>query len=97
MHAPSSSAHTIELAMVKVPGCVGDERMYSAMNFIRSGCRRRLQAPHLTACARLVKDVLFTPPPFRLLRPSASGMLLMLCVGATRALPSRVCSDHGGF
>ncbi len=47
--------------MVMVPGSVEDERMFSAMNFIRSERRNSLQAPHLTACARLFKDVPFTP------------------------------------
>ena len=34
------------------------------MNFIRSDRRNRLMASHLTMCARLFKDVLFTPSSF---------------------------------
>ncbi len=55
-----------ELAMVMVPGSVEDERMFSAMNFIRSDRRNRLKAKHLTVCARLFKDVLYTPSTFPL-------------------------------
>jgi hypothetical protein len=34
------------------------------MNFIRSDRRNQLKASHLTVCARLFKDVLFTPSSF---------------------------------
>ena len=64
MHELYSVLRLYELAMVMVPGYVENERMFSAMNFIRSDRRNRLQAPHLTACTRLFKDALFTPSPF---------------------------------
>jgi hypothetical protein len=47
-----------------VSGPVQDERMFSAMDFIRSDRRNRLKASHLTMCACLFKDVLFTPSSF---------------------------------
>jgi hypothetical protein len=52
-----------ELAMVMVPGSVEDERMFSAINFIRSDHRNRMKASHLSVCARLFKDVLFESSP----------------------------------
>ena len=42
-----------ELAFVMVPGSVEDERLFSAMNFIKNDLRNRLKNPHLTATVRL--------------------------------------------
>ncbi len=53
-----------ELAMVLVPGSVEDERMFSAMNFIRSDRRNGWKANHLTVCARLFNDALYRPSTF---------------------------------
>jgi hypothetical protein len=47
-----------ELAMV--PGSVEDERMFSAMNFIRSDRRNRLKAKHLSVCALVQGCVVYT-------------------------------------
>ena len=78
--------------MLGVPGSVEDERMFSAVNFIRSDRRRRLQAPHLTACACLFKDVLFTSSTFPF--PEAIGIWHNAAVrGRYRALPQRKCNE----
>jgi hypothetical protein len=42
-----------ELAIVMVPVSVEDERLFSALNFIKSKSRNRLQNPHLTDALRL--------------------------------------------
>jgi hypothetical protein len=53
-----------ELVMTIVPGSVEDERMFSALNFLRNARRNRLQPTHLTACARLFSDLLFSQSTF---------------------------------
>jgi hypothetical protein len=50
--------------MTIVPGSVEDERMFSALNFLRNARRNRLQPTHLTACARLFSDLLFSQSTF---------------------------------
>jgi len=42
--------------MVMVPGSVEDERMFSAMKYLRNPQRNRLQQQHLTCCARGFKS-----------------------------------------
>ena len=42
-----------ELALVIVPGSVEDERVFSAMNFIKSALRNRLVNPNLTNAMRI--------------------------------------------
>eukprot|EP00983_Pelagomonas_calceolata_P070831 1150939-Pelagomonas_calceolata.AAC.3 len=37
--------------MVMVPGSVEDERMFSAMKYLRNPQRNRLKQQHLTCCA----------------------------------------------
>ena len=41
-----------ELVMVMVPGSVEDERMFNTLKYIRNPQCNRLQAQHLTCCAR---------------------------------------------
>ena len=48
-----------ELVMVMVPGSVEDERMFSTLKYIRNPQRNRLQAQHLTCCARGFKSSAF--------------------------------------
>jgi hypothetical protein len=48
-----------ELVMVMVPGSVKDERMFSTLKYIRNPQRNRLQAQHLTCCARGFKSSAF--------------------------------------
>jgi len=47
------------LVMVMVPGSVEDERMFSTLKYIRNPQRNRLQAQHLTCCARGYKSSAF--------------------------------------
>ena len=42
-----------EVAPVMVPGSVENERLFSAMSFIKNGLRNSLKNPHLTAAVRL--------------------------------------------
>ena len=53
-----------ELAFVMVPGSVEDERLFSAMNFIKNELRNRLKNPHLTAAVRLFFSRQFTVKTF---------------------------------
>jgi hypothetical protein len=42
--------------MAMVPGSVEDERMFSTLKYIRNPQHNRLQAQHLTCCARGFKS-----------------------------------------
>ena len=53
-----------ELALVMVPGSVEDERLFSAMNFIKNELRNKLKNPHLTAAVRLFFSRQFTVKTF---------------------------------
>ena len=53
-----------ELALVMVPGSVEDERLFSAMNFIKNVLRNKLKNPHLTAAVRLFFSRQFTVKTF---------------------------------
>ncbi|KAJ9511357.1 hypothetical protein QJQ45_029760 [Haematococcus lacustris] len=46
-----------ELAMVMVPGSVEEERMFSAMAYLKDDTRNRLNEEHLNACARAFHTV----------------------------------------
>lgn len=45
-----------EAVFVLVPVSVEDERMFSAMKFLKDASRNRLKQGHLTACARLFRE-----------------------------------------
>ncbi|KAJ9528162.1 hypothetical protein QJQ45_005792 [Haematococcus lacustris] len=47
-----------ELAMVMVPGSVEEERMFSAMAYLKDDTRNRLNEEHLNACARAFHTVI---------------------------------------
>ena len=53
-----------ELALVMVPGSVEDERLFSAMNFMKNDLRNKLKNPHLTAEVRLFFSRQFTVETF---------------------------------
>ena len=53
-----------ELALVMVPASVEDERLFSAMNFIKNDLRNSLKNPHLTAAVRLFFSRQFTVETF---------------------------------
>ncbi|KAJ9522223.1 hypothetical protein QJQ45_008050 [Haematococcus lacustris] len=46
-----------ELAMVMVPGSVEEERMFSAMAYLKDDTRNRLNEEHLNVCARAFHTV----------------------------------------
>jgi hypothetical protein len=52
-----------KLAFTLVPGSVEEERMFSAMTFLKNAKRNRLLAEYLTA-ARLFKDSAYTVDNF---------------------------------
>ena len=52
-----------ELALVIVPGSVEDERIFSAMNFLKSDLRNRLVNPHLTDALRIFSSHAYTHLP----------------------------------
>ncbi|KAJ9533737.1 hypothetical protein QJQ45_026806 [Haematococcus lacustris] len=58
-----------ELALVMTPSSVEEERMFSAMAYLKDDTRNRLQECHLNVCARV----------FAIL----CGWMTLLCVGAT--------------
>jgi hypothetical protein len=68
-HSPKG-AHMSEwlllakLAFTLVPGSVEEERMFSAMKFLKNAQRNRLLAEYLTAAARLFKDSAYTVDNF---------------------------------
>ena len=49
-----------ELVLVMVPGSVEDERMFSALKYLKNPQRNRLKDEHLTACARGFKSPHFS-------------------------------------
>ena len=53
-----------ELAMVMVPGSVENERMFSTLKYIRNPQRNKLQAQHLTCCARGFRSSAFSVENF---------------------------------
>jgi hypothetical protein len=63
-----------QLVMVMVPGSVEDERMFSAMKYLKDPQRNRLQEQHLTACARAFKSKEFSIKSFPY--PAAIGKWL---------------------
>ena len=62
-----------EIALTVVSGSVADERVFSAMNFIKSDVRHRLDA-NLEACVQVYTQDLFTLStfPFEKLRFGAT-------------------------
>jgi hypothetical protein len=52
-----------ELAMVMVPGSVENERMFSTLKYIRNPQHNKLQAQHLTCCARGFRSSAFSVVP----------------------------------
>ena len=65
-----------EVVLVMVPGSVEDERMFSAMKYLKNPQRNRLKEQHLTTCARGFKcKESIQSFPF----PSAIGKWLDAC------------------
>ncbi|KAJ9513919.1 hypothetical protein QJQ45_021003 [Haematococcus lacustris] len=73
-----------ELALVMTPGLVEEERMFSAMAYLKDDTRNRLQECHLNVCARVFSSNQFDLDTFPDSVPLASGWITLLCVGATR-------------
>ncbi|KAJ9533336.1 hypothetical protein QJQ45_026444 [Haematococcus lacustris] len=53
-----------ELALVMTPGSVEEERMFSAMAYLKDDTRNRLQECHLNVCARVFSSNQFTLDTF---------------------------------
>ena len=71
-----------ELVMVLVPGSVEDERMFSTLKYICNPQRNRLQAQHLTCCARGFKSSAFGVESF----PYPEAILEWLSAKKRRAI-----------
>jgi hypothetical protein len=66
-----------EICLVQVPGSVEEERMFSAMNYIKNFLRNRLAEQHLNVAARLFQQRRYTLSnfPYARLRPSGASKL----------------------
>jgi len=67
---------------VMVPGSVEDERMFSTLKYIRNPQRNRLQAQHLTCCARGLTSSAFSVQDF----PYPEAILEWLSAKKRRAI-----------
>jgi hypothetical protein len=62
--AVSEFFNLAELAFVMMPGSVEEERMFSALKYLKSALRNRLSTELLTAAARIFKNTIYSVATF---------------------------------